>query len=171
MHKIILVTTLLLMAIPALAAVEIHEFSSEENRQQYQQLTEELRCPKCQNQNLAGSDSPIAADLRRELYRMVEEDKSDSEIKEFMVARYGDFVLYRPPVQENTLLLWWGPPVVLGIGVLVLLILVWRRHRLLQQDGTADLSPEDQARINELLSQEQRIAAPESKPSNPGGNS
>lgn len=167
MLKIFYPAILLIIALPVLAAVDIYEFSSEDNRHQYQQLTEELRCPKCQNQNLAGSDSPIAADLRRELHRLVEEGRSDADIRAFMVARYGDFVLYRPPVQENTLLLWWGPPAVLGLGVLILLVLVWRRHRVMQNDGTTALSPEEQAKINALLAQEQSLSSPQAKPSEP----
>jgi cytochrome c-type biogenesis protein CcmH len=176
-HMLILMRRLLLAvllagALSAAAAVDVREFSSPEKRQRYLQLVEELRCPKCQNQNLAGSDSPIAHDLRRELYRLLEEGKTDTEIRSFMVERYGDYVLYRPPVQKNTLLLWWGPPVVLGIGLLILVILVWRRSRLLRENSASqDLSPEEQARLNQLMEEEQRMAAPESKPSNPGGES
>lgn len=154
----LLILALLVTSLTAIAAVDVYDFSSAENRERFQRLVGELRCPKCQNQNLDGSDSPIATDLRRELYRMVEAGKSDAEIKGFMVSRYGDFVLYRPPVQDNTLLLWWGPPAVLGLGVLIVLVLAWRRQRLLRQDGTTELSAEDQARLNELLAREQDAA-------------
>ena len=147
---------LLSMAIPTSAAVDVYEFSTPDKRDRYLRLIEQLRCPKCQNQNLAGSDSPIATDLRRELFRLLEEGKSDKQIKHFMVERYGDYVLYLPPVQRNTLLLYWGPPVIFGLAVLSLLMLAWRRQRVLRQDDTGDLSPEDAERLHELLAQESR---------------
>lgn len=139
--------------LPLAAVVDVREFSSVEKRERYQELVQELRCPKCQNQNLDGSDSPIALDLRRELYRLLEEGKTDAEIKAFMVDRYGDYVLYRPPLQKNTLLLWWGPPVIFGGALLVVLALVWRRRRLLVGDPAAQLSPEDQEQLERLLAQ------------------
>ncbi len=149
-----LMLMLLVVSLPAAGVVDIREFSSVEKRERYHDLIEELRCPKCQNQNLAGSDSPIAEDLREELYQQLEAGRTDKEIKSFMVNRYGDYVLYRPPVQDNTLILWWGPPGVLGIGVIVVLALVWRRRRLLQKSSGADeLSAEEQARLDRLLAQ------------------
>ena len=101
-----LLALLVLLSLPAAAVVDTYEFDDEVTRQRYLSFVEELRCPKCQNQNLAGSDSPIAADLRRELYLQLEAGRSDKEIIDFMVARYGDYVLYRPPVKSSTVLLW-----------------------------------------------------------------
>jgi cytochrome c-type biogenesis protein CcmH len=107
------------------AAIESYEFQNEQQRERYQQLSEELRCPKCQNQNLADSDSQIAADLRRELHQQLLDGKSDEAIVNFMRDRYGDFVLYKPRVQRSTLLLWWGP-----IGLIALIgVLLWRSRR------------------------------------------
>lgn len=110
---------------PVFAVIENYEFSDESQRARYQQLTEELRCPKCQNQNLADSDSQIAADLRKELHAQLLAGKSDEAIVDFMRERYGDFVLYKPRVQRNTLLLWLGP---LGLVALVAGLLLWSRR-------------------------------------------
>lgn len=107
------------------AAIESYEFQNDQQRERYQQLSQELRCPKCQNQNLADSDSQIAADLRRELHQQLLDGKSDEAIVDFMRERYGDFVLYKPRVQRNTLLLWLGPLVL----VLVVVLLLWRSRR------------------------------------------
>ncbi len=89
----------------AQAAIDTFEFANDAERQRYRSLIEELRCPKCQNQNIADSDAPIAMDLRNEIFRMLEEGKSNEEIIDFLVSRYGDFVLYKPPLTSRTLLL------------------------------------------------------------------
>ncbi len=115
-----------LLAASVFAAIETYDFQNDDQRARYRQLAEELRCPKCQNQNLADSDSQIAADLRRELHRLLLEGQSNEQIVDFMRERYGDFVMYRPPLQNNTLLLWLGPPALL---LLVAAALWWsRRH-------------------------------------------
>lgn len=121
-HLFINLVLLMLCSGYAHAAIESYEFQNEEQRDRYQQLTEELRCPKCQNQNLADSDSQIAADLRRELHQQLLDGKSDEAIVDFMRDRYGDFVLYKPRIQGNTLLLWLGPVALL----LVVALLLWR---------------------------------------------
>lgn len=94
----------------------------------YQALAEEFRCLVCQNQNLADSNADLANDLKIELVGLLEAGKSDDEIREFLVARYGDFVLYRPPVNTATAMLWLAPLIgVLGIGIVV--VMLWRRGR------------------------------------------
>ena len=110
---------------PAQAAIETYEFDSPEMEADYNQLVDELRCLVCQNQNLAGSDAELAQDLRRETYEMLQQGKSQQEVIEFMVARYGDFVLYRPQFKSNTYLLWLGPFLLL----VVVLVVVVRRLR------------------------------------------
>jgi len=120
-------------------AVDVVEFANERDRQRYQQLTYELRCPKCQNQNLIDSDSQISVDLRREVARLVKEGKTDSDIKNHMVARYGDFILYRPPLQRNTLVLWIAPVLMLGVGALIFCLVVVRRINAVSEDDL--LSP------------------------------
>jgi cytochrome c-type biogenesis protein CcmH len=95
-------------------------------------MIDELRCLVCQNQNLADSNAELAQDLRQEVYDMIQQGASDQEIIDFMVARYGDFVLYRPPLKSTTLILWIGPFVILGIGVLVLLFHIRKRRAALE---------------------------------------
>ncbi|ALO36546.1 cytochrome C [Colwellia sp. MT41] len=107
--------------------VDTYEFRDEVTKIRFQALTKELRCPKCQNQNLAGSNSPIAADLRKELYELLQQGKADSEIVNFMVERYGEFVLYRPRVSALTYILWFGPALLILLGIIVVIVVVRRK--------------------------------------------
>lgn len=111
-------------------------FDSPLQEDRFKQLTLELRCLVCQNQNLADSDAQLAHDLRAEVHEMLVAGKSDDEIKQFMVERYGDFVLYRPPVQKNTYLLWLAPMVLLLIGAVVLRSSIKKRAVLLESKTT-----------------------------------
>ena len=126
-----------------------YEFDDDEQLERYKQLIYELRCLVCQNQNLADSNAELAADLRREVHRMILEGKSSEDVIDFMVARYGDFVLYRPPLKAKTVLLW-GGPFVLGIGGVVLLLLQLRRRRG-TQTASMPLSDDERARLDTLL--------------------
>lgn len=108
---------------------EPREFSNPEHEQRYRTLVDELRCLVCQNQNIAESNADLASDLRREVHRMVEEGKNVEEIAGFMVARFGHFVLYRPPLRGGTILLWAGPFALAAIGLTVLAIHLRRRRR------------------------------------------
>jgi cytochrome c-type biogenesis protein CcmH len=137
----------------AQAAIDTFEFASEAERQRYRNLIEELRCPKCQNQNIADSDAPIAMDLRSEIFRMLEEGKSNEQIIDFLVSRYGDFVLYNPPVTGRTLLLWYGPAGLLLIGFGVLGSIVLRRRKQQKTRPAAGLSADEQQRLAALLEQ------------------
>jgi cytochrome c-type biogenesis protein CcmH len=123
-----LVLTLLLVA-TCFAADEPLVFDNDEQEARYLDLTRELRCLVCQNQNLADSDAPLAHDLRQEIYRMLQAGESNEQIKTFLVDRYGDFVLYRPPVKGNTLALWLLPAALLAIGGVVVLLAVRRQSR------------------------------------------
>jgi len=129
------------------ARIETHVFASPEDEERYQTLTEELRCLVCQNQNLADSNAELAQDLRRQTYEMVQAGKSNEEIVAYMVQRYGDFVLYRPPLRSTTMLLWIGPFIILGIGVLILLAFIRRRGR----EQAPAMSAEEIARAESLL--------------------
>lgn len=113
-----------------------------------QALSAELRCLVCQNQSIADSNAELAQDLRNEVRKMIQSGKSDTEIVDFLVARYGDFVLYRPPVKGLTLLLWGGPLVLLAIGLFALIR--YLRRRELQAEEAAPLTTE-QARQAEAL--------------------
>nr|WP_269460678.1 cytochrome c-type biogenesis protein [Polynucleobacter necessarius] len=111
-------------------------------------ISEEMRCLVCQNESLAGSRSDLANDLRKEIRILIGEGKTDKQIREFMVERYGDFVLYRPPVKPITWLLWIGPFVILLAGIIGLLIYLRRRN---QNVPSTTLSAEDNRRIDALL--------------------
>lgn len=136
----------------AQAAIDTYEFASEAERERYRTLVEELRCPKCQNQNIADSDAPIAMDLRAQIFRMLEEGKSNEQIIEFLVNRYGDFVLYKPPVTARTLLLWYGPAALL-VGGFVLLGVIVLRRRGKRSTAAEGLSADEQQRLAALLNQ------------------
>lgn len=137
-HKFFIVIFLLIISFTALAqktgVQEPLVFASQQQQERFNKLTEELRCLVCQNQNLADSDAPLAHDLRREVHEMVLAGRTNKQIKEFLVTRYGDFVLYRPPVQKNTYLLWLAPLVLLLIGALILRSSISKRSALLETD-------------------------------------
>lgn len=125
-------TVALLCLLPLLAwaqAIQPLPFRDRAEEVRFQKLSAELRCPMCQNETLADSNAPIAHDLRRQIFEMMQAGKSDTEIKAYLVDRYSDFVLYKPPVEPKTWLLWFGPLLVLGIGAGVVAVQVRRRSR------------------------------------------
>jgi cytochrome c-type biogenesis protein CcmH len=134
--KIKLMALLLLLAAPLLAQEPL-VFKDDAQEMRFNDLTLELRCLVCQNQNLADSDAQLAQDLRREIYEMMMAGQSNDQIKAFMVDRYGDFVLYRPPMQGNTLALWILPIFLLFGGAVVVFLVIRSRNRKLaaQQQG------------------------------------
>ncbi|WP_147461627.1 cytochrome c-type biogenesis protein, partial [Pseudomonas syringae group genomosp. 3] len=119
-------------------------------RARYSELTRELRCPKCQNQDIADSNAPIAADLRKEIYRMLGEGQSNQQIIDFMVDRYGDFVRYKPSLNSRTWLLWFGPAGLLLGGMVVIGFIVMRRRKQ-RSAPAAVLSDDEQQRLARLL--------------------
>lgn len=137
------------------AAIDPYEFDNETQRDRYRQFIEDMRCPKCQNQNLAGSDAPIAKDLRHELHRLLIEGKSDSEIVDFMVARYGEFVLYKPPFDRKTAILWLAPLGFLAVGALVLVVVI-RRRGALNQIEAKELTAAEQQQLAALLDTQEK---------------
>lgn len=120
-----LVLFLLLWPLVALAAD--YRFQDPAQEARFQAISDELRCLVCQGQSIAESNSELAEDLKREVARMIREGRSDAEIVDFMVARYGDFVLFKPPVKGATYLLWFGPFLLVAIGAVVLLRIARRR--------------------------------------------
>jgi cytochrome c-type biogenesis protein CcmH len=109
-------------------------------------IAEELRCLVCQNESLAGSRADLALDLKREIRQLIKQGKTDQEVRDFLVTRYGDYVLYRPPVKPTTWLLWGGPFVLLAAGLAGLIVFLRKRR-----PADAALSPEDQRRAEALL--------------------
>ena len=111
-------------------------------------ISEEMRCLVCQNESLSGSRSELAQDLRREIRDLIKQGKTDAEIRTFMVDRYGDFILYRPPVKPTTWLLWIGPFILMFAGIVALLMYLRRRNT---QVATTSLSDDENKRIDALL--------------------
>lgn len=148
-----------LLSMTSYAAIEVYDFDSVQQEAQYRGLIEELRCPKCQNQNLAASDAPIAQDLKQKTYDLVKDGRSDGEIRDYMQERYGDFISYKPPVRPSTWILWFFPPLLL---VIVLIGWFWhsKRRQLVAsgESGTvvsgtaAALSAAEKAELDRLLS-------------------
>lgn len=143
--------TLLLMfclscCFSALAAIEVYQFDSPEQEQLFNDLGKELRCPKCQNNNIADSNAGLAKDLRDKVYVMLKEGKTEDEIVDYMVARYGNFVTYNPPLTGSTAILWLGPLLLIGIGVVVLLQLSQRKN-----SAKPSLTATEQQRLTALL--------------------
>ena len=156
--KLLLGLMLLFQSQLLLANAEVVAFSDESLRPRYQQLIEELRCPKCQNQNLADSNSPISNDLRAHVQRLLEEGMSDQQIKDYLVARYSEFILYRPEVNQSTWLLWGSPIVFVLMGLLVVYRLYFRSrlvHSAAQAhtegENSSQINAEDQQRLDNLL--------------------
>jgi cytochrome c-type biogenesis protein CcmH len=133
--KRLLALLFLLMALPV-AAIDPLPFADRAEEVRFQDLVRELRCLVCQNQNLADSDATLAKDLRAEVFELMRSGKSDTEIKTFLTDRYGDFVLYKPPVKPGTWVLWFGPLLVLVIGF-------WIARRLMRKPQTADAPKAD----------------------------
>jgi len=102
---------------------EVYSFVIDENQERFYTLLETYRCPKCQSSNLSGSNAPIAKDLKREIHRLIEEGKTDEQIEAFLRSRYGDFILYKPALRKNTLILWLGPFILLSL--IIFLVVSW----------------------------------------------
>jgi cytochrome c-type biogenesis protein CcmH len=144
---------LLIFVQSAFAVVDGYQFSFDNAEQQarFEQLANELRCPKCQNQNLADSHAQVAADLRKQLYEQIEAGKDNQAIIDYMVARYGDFVLYRPRVNSMTYVLWFGPAALAVLALLIFVGIVLRRRKKVTDAPTETLDAEQQTRLNALL--------------------
>lgn len=149
MKTILLFLTFIVFVNVANAAVDIRKFESVKQEKRYKSLVNELRCLVCQNQNLADSNAPLAQDLRKKVYLMIIDGKSDQDIYDFMVTRYGDFVLYRPPLNPMTFILWVGPFVILVMGLYVLVRYIRQRKTIVVKD----LSANDKEKLKKLFDQ------------------
>ncbi len=137
------------LLLPLLSLAVQSEFDLDpEQEDRFRELTKELRCPKCQNQSIFDSEAGVAGDLRREIIQQIREGKSNEEIVEYMVARYGDFVRYRPVFDGRTALLWVGPFILMIVGVGVLVWQIRKRRRLADAAG---LDETHRARVRALL--------------------
>ena len=145
--KHLFIFSLLILSGLACAGVEYREFTNPEQQEAYENLTSELRCLVCQNQTIADSNAELAADLRRQVYEMLQQGKSKQDIAQFMTDRYGDFVLYNPPFKLKTGLLWIGPVVFLFIGLIAVFLFTRRKKTV----ATVEISAEKQQKIRSLL--------------------
>ena len=128
---------LLLYTMPLQAVIETYEFESAQMEEDYNVLINELRCLVCQNQNLSGSNADLAKDLRKQTYEMLNQGKTPDQVVQYMVDRYGDFVLYRPRVKKGTLLLWFGPFVLLALVLWLVIRTMRKKQKLVPPDADA----------------------------------
>ncbi len=148
--RLVLFIAMAFMLVPAHAGpVATYEFASEEQEALFNKLSNELRCLVCQNQAISDSNADLAKDLRDEIYGMLQQGQTEKEIVEFMVARYGDFVLYRPPMKPTTYVLWFGPAIALVIGFFVVVRIVRKQ----KQAAADEISSEDMERLKALQSE------------------
>lgn len=133
----------------AVAAVDTFEFATPEQQERFRTMSDEFRCPMCQNTSLTGSNGGVAEDLRREIYLMIMDGKTDSEIEQFMFERYGDFVFYRPRLTFETILLWFGPLLFFLMGAWIVLGIV-RRAKVSSNEKVV-LDDAEQQRLRDLL--------------------
>jgi cytochrome c-type biogenesis protein CcmH len=149
-----LVLALLLPALATADVADVYDFSDRAQEQRYQNLIAELRCPKCQNQNIADSNAPISKDMRDVVYRMMKEGASNEEIIESLVGRFGEFVRYKPELDSRTFLLWATPAIAVLGGLLVVAGVVIRSRRAGPESPA--LSAEEKARVDKMLAEQDR---------------
>lgn len=145
MKGIVLILVLFLSGSVLADNIDTYKFSSVDQEQQYRHLTESLRCPKCQNNSIADSNAMIASDMRLKVYELLQNGQTPDQVKQYMVARYGNFVTYEPPVMPSTLILWAGPALFVIIGAMVIVL----RSKKRRPDDEIDA--EQQQRLNALL--------------------
>tara|TARA_R110001583_G_scaffold50189_11_gene156663 strand:+ start:270 stop:764 length:495 start_codon:yes stop_codon:yes gene_type:complete len=140
--------SLMLFSHNSQAAIETFEFDNAQQEQTFHELTKLLRCPKCQNNNIADSNAELAKDLRNKTYELVTQGQTKDQVIEYMVARFGNFVRYDPPVTPVTIFLWLGPLLFVVFGLLVLF-----RQIKKQPSKATNLDPQDQEKLQQLLKQ------------------
>ena len=152
MKKTWLFLTALLFSSVAFSSIDALNFSSPQQESDYHQLTQSLRCPQCQNNNIADSNATIAVDMRGKVFELLQEGKSKNDVVDYMVERYGNFVTYDPPMTASTLVLWIAPLLLVLLGVVFLL----RRKPKTQSTVKSQdiLTDEDNARLAELLNKD-----------------
>ncbi|MDR3492211.1 MAG: cytochrome c-type biogenesis protein CcmH [Gammaproteobacteria bacterium] len=128
MKKLILIF-ILLFTTSCFAAQDLYQFSEPRQEQRFLELTKQLRCLVCQNQNLAESNAALATDLRTQIYNQIQQGKSDKSIVDYLVTRYGNFILYNPPINSGTVALWFGPFLILLLGLAYLIYYITRSNK------------------------------------------
>ena len=158
MKKILFFLTALFCSLSAWASIDVLNFTSQEQEKEYQQLTQELRCPQCQNNNIADSNATIAVDMRAKVFELLQEGKSKQQVVDYMVQRYGNFVTYDPPLTAATIMLWVLPLLLVLFGI----VLVLRRRPKIQNvmqnqeqnvsvEQMESLTDAERQRLQELL--------------------
>lgn len=146
------------LSFSAFAAIDTYQFKSPQQEQDYREITAQLRCPKCQNTNIAASDSIIAADMRTKVFQLLNEGQDRQQIVAYMVTRYGNFVTYEPPVTPSTLILWLGPVLVVIIGA-GMIFMRSRRRAAVSETGTEEMSEQEKQRLAQLLKDSDRTGS------------
>lgn len=141
----------LLFAIPAMSAIEVFDFDTPQQEAQFQELSHTLRCPKCQNNSISDSNAELAKDLRLKVYQMTKEGKSKQEIVDYMVARYGNFVTYNPPVTVSTAILWLAPLVIVVFGFGFIVLRSRNKAAIQATQETAQWDEEQEQRLKHIL--------------------
>ena len=152
MTRILTLLAALLVSFSVFAAIDTYQFKDEAQEQQFRELTAQLRCPKCQNNSIADSNSMIAADMRKKVWQLMEQGQSNQQITDYMVARYGNFVTYEPPVTPATIILWLLPACFVVGGALV----IFRLSRRSRAERVSELSAQEQERLKALLDDNKR---------------
>ena len=151
--KLVALLFSLLLSISAQAAIDAYKFDDPKKEKIYHELTDELRCLVCQNQNIAGSNAELAVDMRRKTYEMVSTGQSKQQVADYMADRYGDFVLYKPPFKASTAVLWIGPFIILAVSIWLMLRVIRNRR---EEHETASVSGEQLAEAARLLNKEDK---------------
>ncbi|MGP4844900.1 cytochrome c-type biogenesis protein [Marinobacter sp. 1Y8] len=148
MRHLILVLLLCVVGV-AQASTESYPLASDADRERFQELTKELRCPKCQNQSIADSNAPIASDMREAVHKLVQEGESNENIMLAMTSRFGEFVRYRPELDPRTFLLWFTPLIVILVGFVAVAIVVIRSRR--NETSGPVLSDDERSKVDAML--------------------
>jgi len=151
--KLVVLLFSLLLSISAQAAIDAYKFDDPKKEKIYHELTDELRCLVCQNQNIAGSNAELAVDMRRKTYEMVSAGQPKQQVADYMADRYGDFVLYKPPFKASTAVLWIGPFIILAVSIWLMLRVIRNRR---EEHETASVSGEQLAEAARLLNKEDK---------------
>ncbi|MDA3132730.1 cytochrome c-type biogenesis protein [Atlantibacter subterraneus] len=152
MTRILTLLAALLLSFSVFAAIDTYQFKDEAQEQQFRELTAQLRCPKCQNNSIADSNAMIASDMRQKVYELQQQGQTQQQIIDYMVARYGNFVTYEPPITPGTIVLWLLPALFILGGIIV----VVRRARRGQQAAAQPLNDLEQQRLKQLLSEKKK---------------